>query len=146
MHTYETDFAGWADEQSRALAENRIGELDLTNLAEEIASLSRSDRRALRSQIRRLIMHLLKWEHQPQLRSVHKWDDTIDNAREEIEELLKESPSLRRETDEMIAEMYPKAVKDAAKQTKLPASDFPTECPFTFEELMTLPILMDEIR
>ena len=65
MHTYETDFAAWADEQSQALTEHQISELDFTNLAEEIASLSRSDRRALRSQIRRLIMHLLKWEKQP---------------------------------------------------------------------------------
>jgi hypothetical protein len=146
MHTYETDFAGWADEQSQALAEHRFGELDLTNLAEEIASLSRSDRRALRSQIRRLTMHLLKWEKQPHLRAGSTWDDTIDNARDEIEYLLKESPSLRRETDEMIQEMYPKAVKDAVKQTKLPANDFPKECPFTFEELMTLPVSRDEIE
>jgi Domain of unknown function DUF29 len=139
MHTYETDFAAWADEQSQALAENRIGELDLTNLAEEIASLSRSDRRALRSHIRTLTMHLLKWQAQP-YDHTSSWVDTIEAAREEIEYLLKDSPSLRNETSDMMRDVYRRAVAGAAKETHMRVSEFPKECPFTFEELMTFPL------
>ena len=61
---YERDFCHWTAEQAaalRAAAARRLDlALDFENLAEEIESLGRSDRRALVSHIKRVIEHLLK--------------------------------------------------------------------------------------
>ena len=64
---YEQDFFLWAKEQAAALrlAKNSNLPLDWENLAEEIESLGKSDRRELRSQIRRILRHLLKLEASP---------------------------------------------------------------------------------
>ena len=65
-----------------------------TGIEELIDALSRSDKRALRSQLTRLMMHIIKWQIQPERRS-RSWLATIENARIEIEELLEEEPHLK---------------------------------------------------
>ena len=64
---YEQDFFLWTKEQGAALrlVKNSNLPLDWENLAEVIASLGKSDRRELRSQIRRILRHLLKLEISP---------------------------------------------------------------------------------
>ncbi len=57
---YERDYYTWALEQARALQERRIEEVDWENLAEEIGDLGRSEARSVRSQLARLLAHLLK--------------------------------------------------------------------------------------
>ena len=57
---YDEDFYTWTQEQAALLREGAVHELDLTNLAEEIESLGKSDRRALGSHLRNLVLHLLK--------------------------------------------------------------------------------------
>ena len=59
---YADDFYAWTQHQAMvlrtmAVADNRF---DRDNLAEEIEALGRSERDAVRSQIRRIIGHLLK--------------------------------------------------------------------------------------
>ena len=65
-----------------------------TGIEELIDALSRSDKRALRSQLTKLMMHIIKWQIQPERRS-RSWLATIENARIEIEELLEEEPHLK---------------------------------------------------
>ncbi|MGH7084764.1 MAG: DUF29 family protein, partial [Acetobacteraceae bacterium] len=64
---YDEDFVLWAEQQAAALRAAAQGasnlELDWENLAEEIDSLGTSQRSALRSQIRRIIRHLIKLEY-----------------------------------------------------------------------------------
>ena len=59
---YDEDFVRWSEEQSRALREAaRSGvnlPLDWENLAEEVESLGRSQRRELRSRIAVILEHL----------------------------------------------------------------------------------------
>jgi uncharacterized damage-inducible protein DinB len=62
---YETDFFLWTKEQAAALRAGRLDALDRDNLAEEVESLGRKDRRELESRLTVLVMHLLKWRHQP---------------------------------------------------------------------------------
>ena len=62
---YEQDFYGWTQEQARLLREGRFAELDVANVIEEIETLGRSERRELVSRLRVLLLHLLKWQHQP---------------------------------------------------------------------------------
>ena len=103
---YEQDFFLWTKEQAAALrlAKNSNLPLDWENLAEEIESLGKSDRRELRSQIRRILRHLLKLEASPSVEPRAGWRSTVLDARTEIMDVLRDSPSLRREVDDLIAE------------------------------------------
>jgi Domain of unknown function DUF29 len=109
--------------------------LDLTNLAEEIESFGKRDRRRLKSRLTVLLMHLLKWGHQPEARS-GGWDSTIRTQRADVRQLLEDSPSLRREVPVIIAERYEMARRNAAAETGLPLATFPTDCPFAVDGLL----------
>ena len=113
---YDRDFFRWTQEQAAALraVKNSNLPLDWANLADEIESLGKSDRRQLRSQIRRILRHLLKLEVSPALDPRGGWCSTIADSRSEIEDVLHDSPSLRREIDRMIAEELNAAAKFAA--------------------------------
>src|SRR6266487_733142 len=105
---YDEDFYAWTRQQAEALrvaARSRSNlPLDWENLAEEIESLGKSDRRELRSQIRRILRHLLKLEASPSVDPRAGWRSTVLDARTEITDVLRDSPSLRREVDDLIAE------------------------------------------
>jgi Domain of unknown function DUF29 len=113
---YERDFFLWTQQQAAALraVKNSNLPLDWDNLAEEIESLGKSDRRQLRSQIRRILRHLLKLEVSPAPDPRPGWCSTIADSRSEIEDVLQDSPSLRREIDGMIAKELNLAAKFAA--------------------------------
>jgi hypothetical protein len=110
---YDRDFVLWTEEQAAALRRAKRSNLplDWENLAEEIESLGKSDRRALSSQIRRILHHLLKIEASPATEPRAGWRSTILNARGEIEDILRDSPSLRRQVETMIAEQFALAAR-----------------------------------
>ena len=101
---YEVDFVQWTEEQARTLrrAKNSNLPLDWENLAEEIESLGRSQRRELSSQLRRILRHLLKLQASPAAEPRAGWGATIREARKEIDNLLRDSPSLRRQVQGLI--------------------------------------------
>jgi hypothetical protein len=131
---YETDFYLWSYEQAELLRQRRFSELDLPNIIEEIESLGRSDKRALTSAYRVLMWHLLKWQYQPQKRSV-SWQVTIRAQRTEIETLEDESPSLAAKAGEIVSRSYAKARSEAAEETSLPLATFPESCAYTLAQL-----------
>jgi Domain of unknown function DUF29 len=133
---YEEDFYAWTCEQARLLRSGEFSSIDAANLAEEIESLGRSDRRELESRMTVLLMHLLKWQKQSKLRS-RSWSGTILEQRRRIEKLLKESPSLRPSVDEALAEVYTEAREAASNETGLPETEFPAGCPFTTDEVLS---------
>jgi hypothetical protein len=110
---YDRDFVLWTEEQAAALrrAKDCNLPLDWENLAEEIESLGRSDRRGLTSQMRRILHHLLKMEASAAVEPRTGWRSTIRKARAEIEDILRDSPSLRRQIDVTIAEQIGIAVE-----------------------------------
>ncbi|TAN76949.1 MAG: DUF29 domain-containing protein [Gallionella sp.] len=71
-------------------------------IKELINALSRSEKRALKSQIIRLMKHIIKWKTQPDYRS-RSWIATIHNAREEIRDIQDETPSLN---DDVIKQLW----------------------------------------
>jgi hypothetical protein len=113
---YDQDFFLWTTEQAAALrrAKDSNLPLDWENLAEEIESLGKSDRRELKSQIRRVLRHLLKLEASPAVEPRAGWRSTILDARTEIDDVLRDSPSLRREIDGLVAEQLTAAAELAA--------------------------------
>jgi len=129
---YDEDFYTWTQEQAALLREGAVHALDLTNLAEEIESLGKSDRRALGSHLRNLVLHLLKWQYQPGGRLPgQSWRSSIRNARAEITVLLEDSHSLQREVAGLLARWYSLARLDASDETGLPLATFPETCPWT---------------
>jgi hypothetical protein len=121
---YEGDFAAWAEAQADALRAGRTDQLDLPHLAEEIGDLSNRERDALEPHLETLVMHLLKWRHQPD-RCSRSWEATIRIARRNIAKLLRRSPSLRRGLQASLDEIYPNARIRAAVATRLPTMPSP---------------------
>jgi len=132
---YDNDFAKWAEETAELIRTGCLDEVDLEHVAEEIEGLSRSDQRALGSQLQRIILHLLKIQYQPECHT-RRWDLTIRSARNDVRELLQESRSLVPKVPELIRRKYDDARVEAEAETGLPLSTFPEECPFTEAEVL----------
>ena len=132
---YEEDLFAWTQEQAALLRAHAQDGLDWENLAEEIESMGGRDRRELKSRIRVILLHLLKWQAQPELRGT-SWRSTLRAQRLEIEDLLQQSPSLRREVPDLIRDAYPDAVKEAVDETELPPKTFPNICPYEPDEVL----------
>jgi hypothetical protein len=98
----------------QVLVDGHIDEA-MVGLEELIDALSRSDKRALRSQLIRLMAHVIKWHTRPDQRS-RSWAATIENARIDIEELLELEPSLRPSVPGLLKELFEKAKRSAEKE------------------------------
>jgi hypothetical protein len=132
---YEDDLFAWTQEQAALLRAQTVDGIDWENLAEEIESMGRRDRRELKSRLRVILLHLLKWQAQPKLRG-GGWRKTLLTQRVEIRDLLQQSPSLRREVPGLIRDAYPDAVKEAMDETGLRADVFPNTCPYAPDDVL----------
>ena len=132
---YETDFNLWIEQTVKQLKNGQIQDLDIENLIEEVQSMGSNDKREIKSRLIVLIMHLLKYKYQPK-KKTKSWTSTIITQRNELELVLEDSPSLNLFLKEKISECYQKARKNAARETKLPLTTFPLECPFTPEQII----------
>ena len=132
---YDRDFYAWITKNVALLRRGHFAEADAENIAEELESIGKRDLRQLRSRLQVLVMHLLKWKYQREKQS-KSWVGTIDHQRDEIEALLLDSPSLRGELDNALGKIYPKAVRDACRETDLPETLFPKSCPFEIGEIL----------
>lgn len=132
---YDRDFYLWTQRQAELLRLGLLSDIDLENLAEEIESMGKRDRRALGSHLRNILLHLLKWRHQPSLRGP-SWRQSIDNARTEIEVILSDSPSLKAQMPELLGSEYTRARRQAIRETGLEDSTFPKTCPWTVDEVL----------
>ena len=133
---YEADFYTWSMEQARLVREARWTEVDRENVAEEIESLGRHEFNRLESAFRVLLLHMLKWDHQPQRRS-RSWTLSIKEQRLEAKNLLADNPGLRPRIAEAVARAYAKATVAAANETGLDESIFPETCPYEFDDIMS---------
>lgn len=132
---YELDYVGWTEDQARALRLRNHAGLDVENIAEEIESLGLSDKRAIGSHLAVILTHLLKWHYQPQQRSPG-WSGSIDESRDQIEPLFESSPSLKAYPQAVLTAEYARARRNAARQTGLPISTFPPDCPFNLADVL----------
>ncbi|MBE9117141.1 DUF29 domain-containing protein [Lusitaniella coriacea LEGE 07157] len=132
---YETDFYAWTQEQAELLKHQQWSQLDLPNLIEEIESLGKQQRAELRNRLKVLIGYLLKWEYQASKRS-RSWLMTIRVQRRDAQELLAENPSLKPYLEEAQQISYESGRDLAVKETNLPLKMFPTNCPYTMEEIL----------
>ena len=135
MGQYDADFYGWATEQARLLRAGRLSEADIENIAEEIESMGRSEKRELINRLTVLLAHLLKWQVQPALRS-NSWRLTIVEQRARLAEHLKDNPSLRASLPASFATAYRFALLGAQRETGLSGDAFPAASPWTGAQAM----------
>ncbi len=135
---YEEDPYLWAQVQAALLRDQRFTELDLANLIEEVEDLGGSLKRSVRSHARRIMEHLLKLQHSPATEPRLGWRATIRTQRSELQGDL--TPSLRRELEGELAELYARARHDADASLRdhgepAAADALPTACPYAIEQI-----------
>ena len=132
---YESDFYGWANEQAALLRQGRLGEADIANIAEEIESMGRSEKRELVSRLAVLLTHLLKWRFQPTRRS-KSWSTSVRVQRQRLARHLDDNPSLRSLLPKALLDAYADAVLVAADETGLAEESFPQASPFEIDDIL----------
>ena len=140
---YRRDFYAWTREQAaalRRLAESRpnVG-LDAENLIEEVEALGRTERRAVMSQLRRLLVHLLKLEHSPRWEPRRGWLLTVRDARAEALDAL--TPTMHHEIEADLPSLYADARYLAQQQLARhretdAARTLPPACPYTLDQIL----------
>jgi hypothetical protein len=139
---YQTDYYAWTRQQAaelRALAARRVdSKLDLENLAEEVESSGRSDLNTVRGQIRR-IEHLLKLEYSPTSEPRVAWRDSVDQARDEIEDHITASmfPDVAADLEKLFGRARRTAASGLIKHGEREAARaLPTSCPYSSEQIL----------
>ena len=132
---YEQDYYLWLETTAKLLREGQLSALDAAHLLEEIEDMGRSERRAVYSNLKILLMHLLKYRYQPQKRS-NSWISSIVEHQQRLKKAFKESPSLQPYYVEVFNECYQDARELAAAETGLAIEDFPVETLFTPQEIL----------
>jgi len=133
--TYESDFYAWVLRNAQLIRQGQFSLIDRENIAEELEGMARTDKRQLASRLAVLLAHLLKWEFQADKRS-SSWRCTIKEQRRRILKLLAESPSLKNEIDNQLADAYESAIIIASNDTGMSEFDFPSKCPFELEQIL----------
>jgi len=136
VRLYDADETAWLDEMAELIQQGRRDELDYAHLGEYLTDMARRDRREVESRLTTLLMHLLKWMHQPDHR-LKSWRGTIIEQTQELFEDA-ESGVLRNHAEAVLAKAYAKAVQRAGAETGLPAQTFPRECPYTLDQLFSV--------
>ncbi|UBF28569.1 DUF29 domain-containing protein [Kovacikia minuta CCNUW1] len=138
---YETDYLKWIETTVEYLRTHNYSEVDWENLIEEIEDMGRSERRSLKSNLIVLLVHLLKWQYQPESRS-GSWKSSIVEHRRRIREALEESPSLKPYFETVFSDCYLNAVEQTIAETGLPIETFPAECPYVIAEVLNTNFLV----
>jgi len=138
---YDDDFYAWTRHQAMVLrtmaaADNRF---DRENVAEEIEDLGRSERDAVRSQIRRIIEYLLKLAYSPAHQPRFDWMASIAEARATLGDKL--SPTLQRDAENLLSKLYEdgrdRAELGLRSHGEMQAADnLPPDCPYTIDEIL----------
>ena len=129
---YDKDFYAWANQQAALLRAGKLDAADIAHIAEEIESMGRTEKRELVNRLAILLLHLLKWQFQPERRG-RSWQFSIREQRRKLHRHMRDNPSLKAVLSEAIADAYEDAVADAVQETGLPESTFPAICPYLFD-------------
>ena len=132
---YDRDFYAWSEAQSQLLKSRSTAQLDWDNLAEEVATLGRSERSEIRNRLRVILIHLLKWQFQPEGRNA-SWAGSLLEQRDQLNETLSDSPSLKPYPQSVLRRQYRIARLKAAGETGLPVETFPPESPYSVAEIL----------
>ncbi len=127
---YDRDYYLWLSHTANLIKEGKFDEVDAANLIEEIEDMGRSEKKAVKSNLIVVLLHLLKYKYQPEKRT-NSWKASIREHRRRLRDDFRVSPSLKRYMTEVFDECYQDGREQAADETGLPLDTFPTESPFT---------------
>jgi hypothetical protein len=101
--------------------------------------LGRSTRNAVRCQLRRIVEHALKLEHSSAEEPRAGWMNSIDEGRDQIENLV--TPSLERDLEEQLPHPFARTRRridrDLGAHGETEAADgLPEACPYGLEQLL----------
>jgi hypothetical protein len=142
---YEDDYYGWVMDQVELLRSGRLDQIEREHLAEELEDLAGDEFTKLESALRVLLMHMLKWDQQPEHRT-RSWIFSIREQRRRYARLLKKSPSLKARLEEAREEAYEDARDWAAHETHLSVRDFPKDCPYGWDDVLERPFEFDSVQ
>ena len=139
---YEADFYAWTRDQSeklRALFVDRANlPLDFENLAEEIESVGRRDRRQLHSRMARIIERLLKLGEWTLPEPRNGWENSGREERDSLDLLFEQSPSLRPVAGEELTPAFRRAARHVEqKLVELCIDPLPRDCPYTLDQVLS---------
>mgnify|MGYP001796306588 CR=1 FL=1 len=133
---YNTDYVQWVEQTVAHLQSADYDSVDWENLIEEIQDMSKRERRSLESNLIVLLLHLLKWQYQPDCRS-GSWKGSIREHRRRINRTLNDSPSLRAYLQQEIwLSSYVEAQSQVADETGLSPTSFPASNPYTIDNTL----------
>ena len=137
---YDDDFYAWTQHQAEVLRTMPVSDnrFDREHVAEEIEDLGKSERDAVRSQIRRVIEHFLKLAYSPAQAPRFDWMHSISDARTALEDKM--SPALPRDVEAALERLYAGACRGAALALRTygeeeAAQGFPGKCPYSLDEI-----------
>lgn len=139
------DYYAWTQETVEKLRQGKLAEVNMEALIEELEEMASSDRNEVENRLIVLLMHLLKWQYQPERRS-RSWQLTIKEQRQRIARRLMKSPSLKPKLEETIQEVYSSAVTIAARETDLDEDAFPAtfdQTGWRWEQVLDMAYLPD---
>ncbi len=131
---YEQDETAWLEAMAALAAEGRHGEMDFPNLSEYLRDMSKRDRREVFNRLIVLLVHLLKWEHQPDQRSGSR-RATVREQRRKLRQLL-ESGTLRNHAAAVLMDAFAEARLQAADESEMDVTVFPTVNPWSLDEIL----------
>lgn len=85
---YKQDYYLWLETTANLLQEGQLSAIDVANLLEEIADMVRSEKRAVYSNLKILLLHLLKYKYQPDKRS-NSWTASIVEHQQRLRQAFK---------------------------------------------------------
>jgi hypothetical protein len=136
---YDDDFYAWTQYQAEVLRTMRRADsrLDRERLAEEIEDSGKSERNAVRTQVVRIIEHLLKLEHSPAVDPRSDWEATVIEARQALADSI--SVTLQRDAQQALPVLYGRARQLADVRLRKfaeneAAARLPPECPYTLDQ------------
>jgi hypothetical protein len=136
---HEEDFYVWSQRQAELLRTRRYDELDLEHLIEEVEDSGGALKRSARRRVRTIIEHLLKLQHSPAVDPRLDWRDTVRTQRNDLLDDL--TPSLRRDLEQELEELYARARQQAEGSLRDYGEDgaadaLPQSCPYTPDQII----------
>jgi hypothetical protein len=132
---YDQDYWQWLEKTAFDLQNRDFAAVDWQNLIEEIQDMGKRERRSAESNLIVILVHLLKWQFQPDCRT-GSWGGSIVEHRGRIADILADSPSLDRFLADNLADCYQRARKQAIAETELPSHRFPSPCPYSLAAVL----------
>jgi len=132
---YDVDDDQWLEQTINLLKNHQFQQLDLDNLIEELEYLGREKKNAVASLLDQIIRHLLLlqyWTTEAEYNAVH-WQEEIYNFRTQLRRKI--TTNLRKYLEDELTSIY----QDALGFVKIKTTNlvtFPTECPYSQEQLL----------